>query len=528
MTISETPTLSWFANAAEAKPTRDIQAQRGSIASPDVIPDRFEFAPVMGAADVLPGQDSSKFKVTGDFGFCPNCGASHGISPGNDASTDQAPIIDGESIPDLHSVLGEAEAEEGLSGEEEKEPSDKTERDPRTGDIQLSEEDRQEVEKLKRRYQEVRTHEQAHVAAGGQHVRGGISYEYQSGPDGKRYAVGGEVSIDTSPESDPEATIRKARTIRQAALAPAQPSSQDRKAAAAASQMEIKARQEIAESRLEGQVEDTDEVEAVEDESRSDSNEAYEVAASDFLGAQKTLVSEGTLSSLTGLPATDGFTKIRAKDEEMAGVKGNNGDAPGVHGNNSNEGHNARAAETLANPGRKDEEVPREEGKGENAATLQGKHERDPRAQVEGRRLTNLKRQADDAPDVQGRGKDVGLLYAEKQYEERSEVDAEIEDVSRVRMEWGGLAVVEGKREDLPYVQGNEGGMSDRGGRGEGLAQARGHGERRVLGKGGMHIRSREKAGGRPEISVPSVPSSAVKLDYEQSKYAGGLVDMYG
>jgi len=122
-----------------------------------------------------------------------------------------------------------------------------------TGDVELSEEEKKQVEELKRRDQEVRTHEHAHVAAGGQYVRGGISYEYQTGADGKRYAVGGEVSIDTSPESDPQDTIRKAQTIRQAALAPAEPSGQDRRAAAAAAQMEMKARQEIAKEQLEGE-----------------------------------------------------------------------------------------------------------------------------------------------------------------------------------------------------------------------------------------------------------------------------------
>jgi len=49
------------------------------------------------------------------------------------------------------------------------------------------------------------------------------------GPDGKKYAVGGHVNIDTGAiPNDPEATIRKAKAIRSAALAPANPSSQDR------------------------------------------------------------------------------------------------------------------------------------------------------------------------------------------------------------------------------------------------------------------------------------------------------------
>ena len=115
------------------------------------------------------------------------------------------------------------------------------------GDSQeLSEEEQREVEKLKDRDREVRTHEQAHVAAAGPYSRGGPKYEYERGPDSRKYAVGGEVSIDTSKvEGEPEATIQKAQVVKRAALAPAEPSSQDRQVAAEASRMEAEARREI-------------------------------------------------------------------------------------------------------------------------------------------------------------------------------------------------------------------------------------------------------------------------------------------
>ncbi len=110
---------------------------------------------------------------------------------------------------------------------------------------ELSEEEKRQVQELSVRDQEVRAHEMAHVAAAGQYAQGGANFEFQTGPDGKRYAVGGEVSIDTSEVPDnPEATIRKMQVIKRAALAPAQPSGQDRTVAAQASQKEIKARQE--------------------------------------------------------------------------------------------------------------------------------------------------------------------------------------------------------------------------------------------------------------------------------------------
>jgi hypothetical protein len=100
------------------------------------------------------------------------------------------------------------------------------------------------VEELRARDAEVRSHEAAHMAAGGG-LTGGMSLSYQVGPDGKRYAVGGEVSIDASPGNTPEETVLKAQRIRAAALAPAEPSAQDRAVAARAGQMEADARGQL-------------------------------------------------------------------------------------------------------------------------------------------------------------------------------------------------------------------------------------------------------------------------------------------
>jgi hypothetical protein len=113
-----------------------------------------------------------------------------------------------------------------------------------------AEEQQQQVDELKKRDQEVRRHEQAHKAAAGSHAAGGPSFEYQTGPDGKRYAVGGEVPIDTSPvQGNPRATITKMQQLRRAALAPANPSGTDRQVAARASQAEREARAELAEQK---------------------------------------------------------------------------------------------------------------------------------------------------------------------------------------------------------------------------------------------------------------------------------------
>lgn len=106
--------------------------------------------------------------------------------------------------------------------------------------------DQAEVEKLRRRDREVRAHEQAHIASAGGLAKGGANFSFQLGPDGKQYAVGGEVNIDTSAvPGNPKATIQKAKQIRAAAHAPADPSAQDRAVAAAASALEAQAQQEL-------------------------------------------------------------------------------------------------------------------------------------------------------------------------------------------------------------------------------------------------------------------------------------------
>jgi len=112
---------------------------------------------------------------------------------------------------------------------------------------ELTEEEQAQVDELQKRDQEVRQHEQAHLAAGGTLVNGGAQFDFQTGPDGKQYAIGGHVNIDSSPENTPQATIAKAQQIQRAALAPADPSSQDVKVAAKAAKMMLDAQRKLAE-----------------------------------------------------------------------------------------------------------------------------------------------------------------------------------------------------------------------------------------------------------------------------------------
>ncbi|MFC4258313.1 putative metalloprotease CJM1_0395 family protein [Marinobacter lacisalsi] len=136
------------------------------------------------------------------------------------------------------------EASEARNARGEQRPDDAKDKTRQNGQ-QFDEAQLKELRDLKARDREVRAHEQAHQAVGGQHA-GAVSYTYQRGPDGNQYAVGGEVSIDLSPvQGDPQATIEKMRTVRAAAMAPAEPSGQDRAVAAQAMQLMLQAQSEL-------------------------------------------------------------------------------------------------------------------------------------------------------------------------------------------------------------------------------------------------------------------------------------------
>jgi hypothetical protein len=108
--------------------------------------------------------------------------------------------------------------------------------------VELSDDDQRLLAELKAADRNARAHEQAHRAAGGQYIIGGPYYQFERGPDGHLYAVSGEVTIDVSEiPNDPEATARKMAQVRSAALAPRDPSAQDRRVAAEASAKEAKA-----------------------------------------------------------------------------------------------------------------------------------------------------------------------------------------------------------------------------------------------------------------------------------------------
>jgi len=147
------------------------------------------------------------------------------------------------STYDATGKLADDKAIEQREGNSEN--SESADQDAEQEEQQL-EQEQQQIKELKARDTEVRVHEQAHAAVGGQHA-GSPSYGYERGPDGTNYAVSGEVQIDVSEvPNDPQATIDKMQTVRAAALAPAEPSGADRSIAADATQKMAAAQAELA------------------------------------------------------------------------------------------------------------------------------------------------------------------------------------------------------------------------------------------------------------------------------------------
>ena len=143
----------------------------------------------------------------------------------------------------LLAALNKSEDENG-SGAKVKNLEDK-----KPSGEEMTEEEKQEAEKLKKRDREVRAHEQAHLSVAGNLAAGGANYEFKTGPDGQQYAVGGEVPLKVQDSPSPEEDLRNAQKLERAALAPVKPSSSDRAIAAKARKKVAQAQQEITKSR---------------------------------------------------------------------------------------------------------------------------------------------------------------------------------------------------------------------------------------------------------------------------------------
>jgi hypothetical protein len=102
-----------------------------------------------------------------------------------------------------------------------------------------------EIQELDRTDRSIRARGQAQAAIASN--PGKVTYRYQVGPDGRLYVVSGEVSFDTTAvPDDPEATLRKAEQIAEAAFVPGDSPSADRRAAIMAAMLKAEARRQLA------------------------------------------------------------------------------------------------------------------------------------------------------------------------------------------------------------------------------------------------------------------------------------------
>lgn len=169
----------------------------------------------------------------------PTSGSGPSVSAEDSASTAFSPIVEAE----------EDQASGPLSARDR--DARRGERNPTSREAAELRREQEEIRRLAARDREVRAHEQAHASVGGQYA-GAPSFSYTRGPDGVRYATGGEVPIDVSKiPGDPEGTLRKMQIVQRAALAPRDPSAADRSIAAKASRAQVEARTEIAQQRAE-------------------------------------------------------------------------------------------------------------------------------------------------------------------------------------------------------------------------------------------------------------------------------------
>ncbi|MBO9426218.1 hypothetical protein J7444_15880 [Labrenzia sp. R4_1] len=266
---------------------RDGPAVRDSQASPRAVAVRTGAAPILTPQAILalqetdetdaPARRKSQAEPSGDGRqLSAESDQEQSQKSGNTVSADAAQSAGAQSPANLASA--------GQDAAQQAEPEDDADGDG------LTEGEEKQVQELKQRDREVRAHEQAHARVGGAYASA-PTYTFQQGPDGKRYAVGGEVQIDTSTERTPEATIRKMRVVISAALAPAEPSGQDLRVAQQARSQLSEAQAELRQQKLEelrgDETDETSEVPGAENSSASRNNPSENVASANEAGSSR-------------------------------------------------------------------------------------------------------------------------------------------------------------------------------------------------------------------------------------------------
>ena len=168
-------------------------------------------------------------------------------SPGFAPQTSSTTHTHGETSPgsDQAAHPGQPHGDVAPVGQPQESNDDPSDSGSESFNGELSEDEKKDVQEMKARDMEVRAHEQAHLAAAGSLARGGANIETERGPDGHHYAVAGDVQISFGGDT-PEEKLRQAEQAARAAMAPAEPSSQDRAVASKARSVAAEARRELA------------------------------------------------------------------------------------------------------------------------------------------------------------------------------------------------------------------------------------------------------------------------------------------
>lgn len=180
-----------------------------------------------------------------------------------------------------------------------------------------------QVKKLKEIDAKVKAHEQAHEAAAAGLNASAPTYSYETGPDGAQYAVAGEVSINFVPSKDPDENIRKAETMRAAALAPADPSSQDRAVANEATQIIAKAESEKQQEKTDDKK--SEDTENTEDKTTDNSKDTIPTSTSGVSSTSTETSPTSTTDNLQNQSAIDS-TQNSTIVEQNSQIDNNNSD----------------------------------------------------------------------------------------------------------------------------------------------------------------------------------------------------------
>ena len=203
------------------------------------------FAPIEAVSTISVAREAPEQRAQPNF--APENSGQANLTPADNSTVDNGTAARGNNSQEVNRQAAQGEDPDGQE-QSNKEQDDRTQREADQTQQRQEKQQQQDLDiirQLSQRDNEVRAHEQAHSSVGGQYA-GSAQYSYQRGPDGVNYAVGGEVPIDVGAISgNPRATLEKMQIVQRAALAPAEPSSQDRRVAALASQQANQARAEI-------------------------------------------------------------------------------------------------------------------------------------------------------------------------------------------------------------------------------------------------------------------------------------------